>query len=82
MEWPMRNLERRAVRLQEMMRKLNSDTALLKQIAKDERYFEARQKCLNCLSADECLPWLASQSVGEPEFCPNREMFTSRRKSI
>jgi Family of unknown function (DUF6455) len=85
MEWPMyRNVERRAVRLQEMMRRLQANPAHLMRTANGECYMEARQKCVTCLSAEECLVWLDSEPdvVGEADFCPNREMFISARKEI
>ena len=56
-----------------MIRRLDVDTAKLVKIDKGGAYAEARKKCLNCLSARECLAWVhASPPSGEaPSFCAN-----------
>ena len=78
MDWPMyRHVERQANRLTDMIRRLDVDTAKLVKIDKGGAYAEARKKCLNCLSARECLAWVhASPPSGEaPSFCANFELF-------
>ena len=77
MPWPMyRRVERRAVRMQEMMRRLDVDPAKLARLCGGDAYAEARARCLSCRASEVCLRWLdASASGGCPEFCPNLALF-------
>lgn len=43
---------------------------------------EVRQRCRTCSSEDACERWLTGEKGGENEFCPNREVFESMRKTI
>lgn len=72
--WPMyRRVERRAVRTQEMMRRLDVDPAKLARQRGGNAYAEARARCLSCGASDVCLRWLDAPPTGgkRPEFCPN-----------
>ena len=77
MDWPMyRHVECQANRMIDMIQRLGVDTGKLVRLEQGGAYAEARQKCLNCLSARECLSWLrASPPSGErPLFCANFEL--------
>lgn len=43
---------------------------------------EIRQRCRSCTSEDVCERWLASEEIGENEFCPNRQVFESIKRTI
>ena len=43
---------------------------------------EVRQRCRTCSSEDACERWLTGEKGGENEFCPNREVFESMKKTI
>ena len=75
--WPMyRRVERRAVRMNEMMRRLNVDAAKLARVRCGDAHAEARATCLSCRASEVCLRWLdAAASGGRPEFCPNLPLF-------
>jgi hypothetical protein len=78
MPWPMhRRVERRAVRMHEMMRRLDVDPARLARRRGGDAYAEARARCLACKASDVCLRWLDAPSTGgkRPEFCPNLALF-------
>jgi hypothetical protein len=75
--WPMyRRVERRAVRVHEMMRRLDVDPAMLTRLRCGDAYAEARARCLSCRASEVCLRWLdAPASGGRPEFCSNLALF-------
>jgi Family of unknown function (DUF6455) len=76
--WPMhRRVERRAVRMHEMMRQLDVDPGKLARLRGGDAYAEARASCLACGAGDVCLRWLDAPSTGgkRPEFCPNLALF-------
>jgi hypothetical protein len=75
--WPMyRRVERRAVRMHDMMRRLDVDAAKLARLRSGDAYGEARAGCLSCRAAEVCLRWLdAPAGEGRPEFCPNLAVF-------
>jgi hypothetical protein len=76
--WPMyRRVERRAVRMQEMMRRLDVDPARLARLRGGDAYAEARARCLSCRASERCLLWLdnPTQAGRRPEFCPNLALF-------
>ena len=76
--WPMyRRVERRAVRMHEMMRRLDVDPAKLARLRRGDAYAEARVRCLSCKASDVCLRWLDVPSTGgkRPQFCPNLALF-------
>ena len=75
--WPMyRRTERLAVRMHEMMQRLDVDPAKLARLRGGAAYGEARATCLSCTASETCLRWLdAPASGGRPEFCPNLAVF-------
>jgi hypothetical protein len=81
--WPMhRRVERRAVRMHEMMRRLDVDPARLARLRRGDTYAEARARCLSCAAGEACLRWLGVPSIsgGRPEFCPNLALFESCKR--
>lgn len=84
MDWPMfRQVERRAIRLHQMMARLDVDAAKLARMRRGETYAEARTRCLNCGSAEKCLRWLNGYGRQDklPEFCPNLRDFEKCMKA-
>ena len=78
MDWPMfRQVERRAIRLHQMMARLDVDIAKFTRMRRGDAYAEARARCLNCRSAEKCLRWLDGYGRQDewPEFCPNLRDF-------
>ena len=77
MPWPMyHRVERRAVRLHEMMWRLDVDPVKLARLRSGDTYAEARARCLSCRASEVCLRWLDTPaSDGRPEFCPNLGLF-------
>jgi hypothetical protein len=81
--WPMHSrVERRAVRMHEMMRRLGVDPARLARLRRGDTYAEARARCLSCTAGETCLRWLDVPSIsgGRPEFCPNLALFESCKR--
>jgi Family of unknown function (DUF6455) len=71
--WPMfHKVERRAVRLHEMMTRLHVDAGKLARLRRGDAYAEARARCLSCRMSEQCLRWLDDPAEAEkrPEFCP------------
>lgn len=83
MDRPMlRRVEMRARRMHDMVDALGVDQIALIRAKSGEGYSEARERCLYCINASECLHWLQGED-GErcaPEFCPNFELFKSCRR--
>jgi hypothetical protein len=78
MSWPMfHRVERRAVRMHEMMQRLDVDRGKLARLRRGDAYAEARGRCLACSASEKCLRWLEAPARGErgPEFCPNLALF-------
>jgi hypothetical protein len=78
--WPMfHRVERRAVRMHDMMARLRVDPGKLARVRRGDAYAEARARCLTCAMTDECLRWLGDPGqVGRgPEFCPNLALFAA-----
>jgi hypothetical protein len=76
--WPMfHRVERRAVRMHEMMTRLQVDPGKLARLRRGDAYAEARARCLSCKTSEKCLHWLAERTEAElrPEFCPNLALF-------
>jgi hypothetical protein len=72
--WPMlRRVQRCAVRMHEMMRRLHVDPGQLARLRRGEAYGRARATCLSCGAAAKCRQWLdePARRDGRPEFCPN-----------
>lgn len=72
-----RSVERQAVRMHQMMRRLDADPAALIRLRRGEAYAEARARCLCCTTIGDCLRWLDGYALeGEsPDFCPNLQLF-------
>jgi hypothetical protein len=70
-------VERRAVRMHDMMARLRVDPGKLARVRRGDAYAEARARCLSCTTSEECLRWLANsaQPGKGPEFCPNVTLF-------
>lgn len=43
---------------------------------------EVRRRCRSCTSEDVCERWLSGERGGENDFCPNRAVFDSLKKSM
>ena len=83
MAWPViRNVERQAGRMNEMMQKLDVDQAAFAALRSGKTYMDGRTRCLNCQSVRECLLWLDAKpaSVATPDFCPNASLFETCKK--
>ena len=72
-----RCVERQAVRMHQMMRRLDVDPGTLIRVGRGEAYGEARKRCLACTATGDCLRWLDGYALeGEsPDFCPNLQLF-------
>lgn len=80
MAWPMhRRVEGQAIRMREMMDRLNVDPAALVRLRSGDVYAEARARCLFCGTSDLCLRWLRGESRQDrsPDFCLNLSVFRS-----
>jgi hypothetical protein len=78
MAWPtVRRVERQAVRMHQMMDRLNVDPIALVRLRNGDAYAEARARCLFCGTSDLCMRWLDGESPqgGSPDFCPNLSIF-------
>ena len=64
--------ERRAVRMRQMMDRLDVDAVALLRVRDGDAYAEARSKCLLCSQGRRCLRWLDRDNGGNtaPDFCP------------
>jgi len=59
MDWPMhRRVERRAIRMHEMLDRLDVDPVALVRLRNGDAYAGARSLCLSCGTSDKCLRWL------------------------
>lgn len=83
MSWPMfHRVERRAMRMREMMMRLDVDPAKLARLRRGDAYAEARTKCVTCRTSEQCLRWLDAPARGDrrPEFCPNLTLFEACKR--
>ena len=83
MAWPMyRRVERRALRMHDMMKRLDVDPGKLARLRGGDAYAEACAKCLSCRTSEECLRWLddSAQAGRRPELCPNLPLFEACRR--
>jgi hypothetical protein len=84
MDWPMfHRVERRALRMHEMMQRLDVDPARLARLRGGAAYAEARALCLSCRASDRCLFWLddLAQAGKQPAFCANLALFEACRRA-
>ncbi|MGO9545424.1 MAG: DUF6455 family protein [Rhodomicrobium sp.] len=77
-----RSVERQAVRMRQMMDRLDVDPALFVRSRNGDTYAEALSRCLKCIDSGDCLRWLDGYLAGEdgPDFCPNLKIFHPCRK--
>ena len=83
MNWPMSGtVERQARRMVDVMERLDVDPLKLARERRGEAYAEARDRCLHCSSAQDCLRWLDGNSPdgGQPAFCSNLRLFESCKR--
>ena len=79
-----RSVERQAIRMHQMMERLNVDASAFIRIRGGETYVEARARCLLCSDICDCLHWLDGYygEEGSPDFCPNLQVFAACRRDI
>jgi Family of unknown function (DUF6455) len=83
MDWPMFDrVERRALRMHEMMQRLDVDPAKLARLRGGDAYAKARATCLSCRASEGCLYWVGrpAQPGRRPAFCPNLALFEACRR--
>ena len=83
MPWPMfQHVERQAVRMHQMMQRLDVDPAMFARLEGGEAYAQARKTCLSCSTCDLCLRWLDGTSRQDrlPDFCPNLQAFRACKR--
>jgi hypothetical protein len=81
--WPMfHRVERRAMRMHEMMRRLHVDPGKLARLRRGDAYAEAHAGCLSCRMSEKCLRWLddPTEAAKRPEFCPNLTLFEACKR--
>jgi hypothetical protein len=78
-----RRVERQALRMHDMMRRLNVDAAALARLRQGNAYAEAHRRCLSCGTSDKCLRWLDEppQPGRTPDFCPNLSLFDAFKRT-
>jgi hypothetical protein len=84
MDWLMRRrVERQAIRMHEMLDRLDVDPVALVRLRNGDAYTGARSLCICCGSSDECLRWLdgCSRQDRSPDFCPNLRVFETCKRS-
>jgi hypothetical protein len=69
-------------RMVSMLERVGLDPAIASSGDKRVIVREIRQRCRSCATEDVCERWLAGEEGGENEFCPNREVFESIKKTI
>jgi Family of unknown function (DUF6455) len=79
-----RSAERRAIRMHQMIGRLEIDPVALTRLDRGEVYAKARSKCLSCATIADCLRWLDSCGFEResPDFCPNFRTFSALRDSF
>jgi len=72
----MRQVERQARRMHDMMDRLNVDAGKLVRLDQGDAYAAARARCLTCCETERCLNWLETPPADndQPDFCPNVEL--------
>jgi len=72
-----RSAERQAVRMHQMVVRLDVDLAAFVRVRNGEAYAEARSRCLKCSDTGDRLRWLDGygRAAEGPHFCPNRKIF-------
>ena len=80
MDWLMRRrVERQAIRMHEMLDRLDVDPVTLVRLRNGDAYTGARSLCLFCGSSDECLRWLdgCRRKEKSPDFLSQLARFRS-----
>jgi len=73
-----KTVERRAIRMHQMMERLRVDPHALIRLRNGEAYAEARSTCFRCEDSNLCLLWLDKRAPDvRPDFCPNVEFFNA-----
>jgi Family of unknown function (DUF6455) len=83
MEWfRRRRVERQAVRMHEMLDRLDVDPGMPIRLKNGDAYAGARATCLFCGTSDKCLRWLDGQDRPDqhPDSCPNLQVFLACKK--
>ena len=77
-----RRVERQAMRMHEMMDRLDVDALALIRLSNGDVYAKARSTCLFCGTSDMCLRWLDGQGRSDrsPDFCPNLRIFQAYKR--
>jgi hypothetical protein len=84
MDWLMRRrVERQAIRMHEMLDRLDVDPVALVRLQNGDAYAGARSLCLFCGASDKCLRWLDGygRQDSSPDFCPNLRVFQACKRS-
>ena len=84
MDWLMRRrVERQAIRMHEMLDRLDVDPVALVRLRNGDAYAGARSLCLSCGTSDKCLRWLdgCGRQDRRPDFCPNLRVFEACKRS-
>ncbi len=79
-----RTVERQAVRMHQMMNRLNVDAIALVRLNNGDVYAEARSRCLSCLDSDRCQRWLDGDGglQRSPDFCPIVHLLSACRNVV
>jgi len=83
MDWLMhRHVERQAIRMHEMLDRLDVDPVALVRLRNGDAYAGARSLRLFCGTSDKCLRWLDGYSRPDrsPDFCPNLRVFEACKR--
>jgi len=77
-----RSVERRAVRMHQMMHRLDIDPVAFGCLDRGEVYAQARSRCLSCITIGDCLRWLDGYGFERrnPDFCPNFNIFLTLKE--
>lgn len=75
-----KTVERRAIRMRQMMDRLQVDARALIRSSHGDAYAEARSKCFQCEDSSLCLLWLDKGGPDVlPDFCPNLAFFSAHK---
>ena len=69
-------------RMRTMLIKIGLDPTIASSGDSQKIMSEVRQRCRTCATEDVCERWLTGEEGGGNEFCPNRAVFESMRKTI
>ena len=74
-----RNTELQACRMGGKIDRQGADKGALVRADGGDLVGNAFRRCLDCMTLDECLPWLAQEGDPEetPDFCPNAATFSA-----